>query len=590
MIKNLIKTYNLLSNSSQTLLFFICVLMIFAMILEAMSIGIIIPFLGYFFDSSQNSYFYNFIVYLEDYTSLSALNILLIIILAVFLIKNLFLIFNHYINSKFIQKIKYEMSIKGFKTYLKKDYDFFLKNNTAVLLRNLTTEIGSLVVFLTSAIVLVSEICVFIGIISLLLIVDFKSTLIVTLIAFIFSFLIIYVTKNKMLSKGRERIFIDGQINKFLMQGLSATKDVKLLQVEDALINNASHFLKKSYHVNLFFLFYNGITKYLFELLVVILFVGLVLVLSKLDFDYNYILKTSALLGIASFRILPSISRISTSIQQIKFRENTIDCLFSEFVSLKSGNHKMQKEETKGNPGYVTKSITLNHKLNVENLNYSYNSEKNFIVLKNINFEIKKGEFLGIYGATGSGKSTLVNILIGLLKTNNVFIDGRNIFENIHSWQKNIGYVAQDTYLVDDTIQRNIAFGIDDQFIDNNKISDTLDKSQLRSFVDSLPKKLETKVGEKGIKISGGQKQRIGIARALYHNPQVLIFDESTSSLDIKTEQNVLKAINDLKKIKTIIFVTHRNSIIDVCDKVLYLSNGSIKYFGEPNQQFKNNE
>lgn len=590
MIKNLIKTYNLLSNSSQTLLFFICVLMIFAMILEAMSIGIIIPFLGYFFDSSQNSYFYNFIVYLEDYTSLSALNILLIIILAVFLIKNLFLIFNHYINSKFIQKIKYEMSIKGFKTYLKKDYDFFLKNNTAVLLRNLTTEIGSLVVFLTSAIVLVSEICVFIGIISLLLIVDFKSTLIVTLIAFIFSFLIIYVTKNKMLSKGRERIFIDGQINKFLMQGLSATKDVKLLQVEDALINNASHFLKKSYHVNLFFLFYNGITKYLFELLVVILFVGLVLVLSKLDFDYNYILKTSALLGIASFRILPSISRISTSIQQIKFRENTIDCLFSEFVSLKSGNQKMQKEETKGNPGYVTKSITLNHKLNVENLNYSYNSEKNFIVLKNINFEIKKGEFLGIYGATGSGKSTLVNILIGLLKTNNVFIDGRNIFENIHSWQKNIGYVAQDTYLVDDTIQRNIAFGIDDQFIDNNKISDTLDKSQLRSFVDSLPKKLETKVGEKGIKISGGQKQRIGIARALYHNPQVLIFDESTSSLDIKTEQNVLKAINDLKKTKTIIFVTHRNSIIDVCDKVLYLSNGSIKYFGEPNQQFKNNE
>lgn len=590
MIKNLIKTYNLLSNSSQTLLFFICVLMIFAMILEAMSIGIIIPFLGYFFDSSQNSYFYNFIVYLEDYTSLSALNILLIIILAVFLIKNLFLIFNHYINSKFIQKIKYEMSIKGFKTYLKKDYDFFLKNNTAVLLRNLTTEIGSLVVFLTSAIVLVSEICVFIGIISLLLIVDFKSTLIVTLIAFIFSFLIIYVTKNKMLSKGRERIFIDGQINKFLMQGLSATKDVKLLQVEDALINNASHFLKKSYHVNLFFLFYNGITKYLFELLVVILFVGLVLVLSKLDFDYNYILKTSALLGIASFRILPSISRISTSIQQIKFRENTIDCLFSEFVSLKSGNHKIQKEETKGNPGYVTKSITLNHKLNVENLNYSYNSEKNFIVLKNINFEIKKGEFLGIYGATGSGKSTLVNILIGLLKTNNVFIDGRNIFENIHSWQKNIGYVAQDTYLVDDTIQRNIAFGIDDQFIDNNKISDTLDKSQLRSFVDSLPKKLETKVGEKGIKISGGQKQRIGIARALYHNPQVLIFDESTSSLDIKTEQNVLKAINDLKKTKTIIFVTHRNSIIDVCDKVLYLSNGSIKYFGEPNQQFKNNE
>ena len=203
-------------------------------------------------------------------------------------------------------------------------------------------------------------------------------------------------------------------------------------------------------------------------------------------------------------------------------------------------------------------------------------------MLKNISLTIKKNQFIGIVGKSGSGKTTLINLLIGLLKSKAISCDNVSILENLSLWQKNIGYVAQDTFLIDDSIKRNIAFGQVDSKIDNRKISSSIEKAQLSNFIKTLPNDLETVVGEKGVEISGGQKQRLGIARALYNDPGVLIFDESTSSLDEATERNFLQSINKIKKDKTVIFVTHRKSVLNDCDKIFCLDAGNIIFSGTP--------
>lgn len=574
MLTSFKKAYFLLTDDLKKKIKIILFLLIIAMLLEALSIGIIIPFLSYFFSNTEsNTELSNFILKFGDIFSLDIITLLLILIFAVFLAKNLFLILNHYINSKFIESVKFQITNRRYRNYLKSDYKFFLDNNTSVLLRNITTEIGSLAEFISSSLILFGEISVFIGITTLLLIVDFRSTIIVALIASIFGFLIIYLTKKKLLIMGRDRIYVDGQLNKFFLQGLAAAKDVKLLKVEDSLIENTSNFLNKSVKINLFFRFLNGIIKYLFEILIITLFVFLVISLYKLNFEYNYILKTCALLGIASFRILPSVSRISSSIQQIRFREKTINDLYSEFKN--QNKEKSIKYKKNENSDYLSSF----EKITVSSLNFRYNL-KSDLVLKNLSFEIKKGDFITICGESGSGKTTLLNLLIGLLKSEYIFCDGKNI-SLIKNWQNNIGYVAQDTYLIDDTIRRNIAFGLNDDLIDNNKIKSCLEKSQLLNFTNSLPQNLETIVGEKGISISGGQKQRIGVARALYHDPKILVFDEATSSLDVETETKLIDSIKKFKGDKTILFVTHRKSVINNCDKVLLLQSGEIKYFGK---------
>ena len=214
--------------------------------------------------------------------------------------------------------------------------------------------------------------------------------------------------------------------------------------------------------------------------------------------------------------------------------------------------------------------------ITVDNLDFSYKKKK---ILEGINLDIQIGETIGIVGESGSGKSTLVDLLNGLLKPTKgtIKIDDRNIEEFITSWQLSIGYVGQEIFLFDDTIRANIAFGIEEEKIDHNKINQVLKASQLSKFISELENGVETRVGDRGIQLSGGQRQRIGIARALYHNPSVLIFDEATASLDDQTEKQVMKSIYNLKQNKTMIIIAHRISTLNQCDKIYEIQHGQIK-------------
>jgi len=266
----------------------------------------------------------------------------------------------------------------------------------------------------------------------------------------------------------------------------------------------------------------------------------------------------------AAFRMIPSINRILAALQNLKYYSSSIDVISKELFD----SPIIEKNKPS--------SFEFNNKITVDNLDFSYKKKK---ILEGINLDIEIGETIGIVGESGSGKSTLVDLLNGLLKPTKgtIKVDNRNIEEFITSWQLSIGYVGQEIFLIDDTIKANIAFGIEEEKIDHNKINQVLKASQLSKFISELENGVETMVGDRGIQLSGGQRQRIGIARALYHNPSVLIFDEATASLDDQTEKQVMKSIYNLKQNKTMIIIAHRISTLNQCDKIYEIQHGQIK-------------
>ncbi|MEK7200380.1 MAG: ATP-binding cassette domain-containing protein [Bacteroidota bacterium] len=266
------------------------------------------------------------------------------------------------------------------------------------------------------------------------------------------------------------------------------------------------------------------------------------------------------------------MARIFASATAIRYNSYSVEMIYNDLVSSdKDVNNGVQlefKSET---------SIDFNDKVELRNVSYQYPDAEN-LALKNIALSVPKQYFVGLVGPSGAGKTTMVDIILGLLTPTHgeVLVDGKNIKENLSGWQRKIGYIPQNIYLSDDTIRRNIAFGLYDEKIDDNRVWSVLENAQLNTFIKGLPNKLDTMVGERGIRLSGGQRQRIGIARALYHNPEVLIMDEGTASLDNETEWGIMQALNSLSGKKTIIIIAHRLSTVKNCDLLYFIKDGTV--------------
>jgi|TARA_B110000438_G_scaffold258238_1_gene266814 ABC-type multidrug transport system fused ATPase/permease subunit len=574
------KAWIFLTEKQKKYAFFIFVLIVFAMIFEILSLGMLIPLLSIFLkgelDTSIFSYFFVFV-------KLEGENLIyfgLLITFIVFAVKNLFLIYNFWHQNKFLQKANYEFTNKLFKHYLKKDYIFFIQNNSAHLYRNLTSIVASYVSYVSKCILLLGEIIIFTSIIIVLMYVDLFGTSIVLFLSIIVVSLIYIFTKKPITLLGEERNVIGGTLNKHLLQGMASAKDIKILDREEDLIYQVDRNLLKITRINFIIEFIRGVPRFAFELLLVLSFVFLVLLMLHLEREMLDIILYLAIFAVASFRIIPAVSKILSSIQQLRFLEPSIKLLLKEFDSEDNSNLQKSNQEQDMHP-----LLKFEKEIHLNGLSFSYPTRKEFSLSK-ISMNIKKGEFVGIIGKTGSGKSTLVNLLIGLLKPieGEVKVDETNIKTNLTEWHKKIGYVPQTVYLTDDTIRKNIAFGLLEDNIDEDLIKQAIEKACLNEFLDSLPEGLETIVGEKGIKLSGGQQQRIGIARALYRNPEVLILDEATSSLDLETEKMIMESIQFLKRQKTLIIITHRTSTTKNCDKIYCVDGGKIVKQGNPQE------
>jgi ABC-type multidrug transport system fused ATPase/permease subunit len=567
----------LLSAQKKKELIYILLLLLIGMFLEILGIGIIIPVLTIIvnpesFNNSnfiKNSYF-GFHLLTQKELIFYAMSVIVV----AYTIKSIFFWFFNKYQSRFIFGLSEDVSNRLFNGYLHLPYSFHSKYNSSHLLSNIQNEVIQYNYSIQALMVLATESLLSIAVTILLFILEPKGTFIIFFILTLVSLLIYRSTKLKLSKLGTDRQFYERECNQNLLQGLNGIKDVKVLGKEDQFFDYFSLTNKRRTLISAEQYAIQNSPKIFLEFFSIF---SLVLLVLSFIFFSNPIFNLIPILGVfatASFRLLPSMNRIVGSGQLLRFSKSAIEKLYNEFSIIE--NYKSTKPLNVG-------TIKFAKILEIKNLCYTY-PDTDTEVLHDISFKIPIGKSIGIIGESGSGKSTLINIILGLLEPNKgeISVDGKSIVDNIRSWQDQIGYVPQFIYLTDDTIKRNVAFGIPEIEVDNTALNNSLDMSQLSAFISGLPNSVNTKIGERGENLSGGQRQRLGIARSLYHNPQLLIFDEATSSLDLETEKALMESIYLLKGKRTLIIVSHRLETLKDCDWVINIEKGIITKQGLP--------
>ena len=539
-------------------------------ILELIGISTIPLILSAFLDKNQ---LYQIPVLHNFYSSFNLENnenyliYFFILIIFVFFIKNLFFVFLVFVETKIYKNISLTVKKKIFEYYFYLPFESHLKQNSSDVVRKITLDTGNTITYFISFLTFISQLILFSIIISFLFLNNFLVTF-VALGFFLIIFSLIYLYSNDRLVKiGKEKQIITGEILKLINESINSIKEV-ILYNKNSFLN--SIFSKKQNQVQQTILkitLLKRIPKSIYEFLSIVLISAMMLFLTR----YNSLedsLVFVTLFVVSLLRLLPAINLCTLNISNMKATEYSFNLIYEKLNLINKNNlHETQ--------GSKSSEIFFNSKIEFKNTSFSYDKKE---VFKNLNFIIPKNSIIGIYGESGSGKSTLVNLLCGLLnlREGKILIDEKNINDVKNSWQSKIGYIPQDIYILDDSIRNNIIFNNEDNTNINKDLKNVIDISQLNKLIDSLSDGLDTKVGDRGINISGGQRQRIAIARALYHKPDVLVFDEATNSLDEITENNLMDSIYAIKG-KTIIIISHNIKTLNRCEKIFKIESKSIK-------------
>ena len=553
---------------------------IFAMIIsaafEVVGIGLVIPLIDIISDSDNRV-----TEYLGSaFPSLSSQNIVLLgvtLFAMVYVVKGVYLSGLAWLNGRFSFAVKADVSNTLMEGYLKAPYEFHLQKNSAQLIRNLTTESSQLVGnVLNPLLTIMTECAVIIAVSIFLITIEPTATIVVLAVLVVLSFSFQRVFGSYVAKLGRIRQHADGMVIQRSQEALGGIKDVKVLGKELHFINQFRMYNLTSSSVSAKKYVVNQIPRMYLETIGVLVFSILIVLLIVKGDDFRQVIPTLGVFALAAFRLLPSANRLLSAINSLRFADAVIVSLNDQLKAIAltvssapSVNNNMARS-------------AFERSIDIDNLCYQYPGAHE-LALSDIKLTIVKGESMGVIGKSGAGKSTLSDIILGLLKPNAgaIYVDGVDIYEDIKSWQSLIGYVQQDIYLLDDSIRSNIAFGELADEIDANRINDAIAEAQLDEFVASLPKGIDTHLGERGVRLSGGQKQRIGIARALYRNTPILVFDEATSALDNETEADIVSAIKKFKGVRTTIVIAHRLSTIEHCDRLIELKKGRISKIEE---------
>lgn len=504
--------------------------------------------------------------------------IIAISLFIIFLIKNIYLIFLSYFQNKLKLILRKSLKNKLFSHYIHSPYSFFLQRNPATLARNVVLDCNNSIEIIFKIITIFKEVVLLIFVFVLLLIVNSASAISVILILCISSFVFIMLTKNIMGKAGIKIHESAGSTLVYLQETFASIKEIKIL-------NKHLYSQKRFYNVmseeernRALSGFIQSLPRFFLETLSIIGIMLLCFFLLKSLNSFEKILPILTLYVVSVARMIPSYNIITQSISGINNLKFSLNFINREISKIKTSNYLYDKNKI------IEEFPNLKNKITFNNIYFSYERGKN--IINNINLEIKKNSKVGIVGPSGSGKSTLLDLITCMHypTQGKILMDDLDINLNKEGWRKKLGYVGQNIYLLDDTIINNIAYGVSEDQIDKKKIDDCLKKSQLYNFVNSLEKKEKTLIGNNGIRISGGQKQRIGIARALYTNPEIIIFDEATSSLDEQNEMKIMEDIDKLSKNKTVIVITHRLNSVKNCDNIFVLINGSIIDEGKFNE------
>ena len=544
--------------------FVLLALMLVGMVLEILGVGLIIPVLAIIMDPGAVSRYPLLSDVMAQFGNYSPDNMIVVVLgmlVTVYILKVAFLAYLAWSQARFVFAIETGFSRRLFAGYLRQPYTFHMQRNSAFLIRNVTNGAGQFAGATMSANMLASESFVLVGIAGLLLYVEPMGALLVGGALALATYSFHHFTKGRILRWGEARQHHEGQRIQRLQQGLGGVREVKMLGRETEFVDQYEVHNTSNARMGMRQSLVTALPRLWLELLAVIGLVGLVLSMLYQDKPVEVVVPTLGLFAAAAFRLMPSVNRLLASTQSLRYNLPVINTLYGEKYILDDADRPF---------GDVNQSSRFECGLELQHVCYIY-PDAPTEVLSDVNLSIPCGSSAGFIGSSGAGKSTLINIILGLLTPTDgkVLADDIDIQNSLRAWQSKIGYVPQSVFLVDDTLRRNVAFGLPDDQIDDLAVQRAINAAQLTSFVSSLPDGLDTVVGERGVRLSGGQCQRIGIARALYLDPPVLVLDEASSSLDVATEEAVMVAVNALRNSKTVLIIAHRLSTVSQCD-VLY--------------------
>ena len=562
MISSIKKISELISKNQRRGLILLTFLLFIGMIFEIIGLGIIIPLLEAIVEpqkvrSSLNNFLASDLI--EKITDRELIYYLLIFVTAIYFIKSSFLILLSSFQNKLIVNLRIYLSTNLFSKYLNQDYESFISKHSSFYTKNIQVEISNIINLCSALITIIIEFFLILSVIITLIFIEPLGALLISSFFLLFAFIYSISTKSILKSWSMKMQEIQANIQKKIIDGFGGFKEFKVLNKNKYVVELFSNTLYDKAKIESKYLTLQQTPRHLLELVSILGLIGFIFFLLLNDVNIADIITIIGVFVAATFRMIPSLNRLVGAIQHLKHDKISLDLIYNEFNRV----NKFENQQIES-----LKRIKFTDEIQIISMNLSYGQKK---IFKDFNLSIKKGSKIGVMGPSGSGKSSFVNVLLGFISPNSgsILVDNYNIEKRMNSWRNSIGYVPQDIFLTDDTIENNIALGVSNQEIDRQRVLECIKLVELDSYIESSSHGIKTLIGERGVKMSGGQKQRIGIARALYNNPNILIFDEATSALDDKTEELVMNTIYNLDKNITSILISHRESTLNRCDKII---------------------
>ena len=552
--------WSLLKKSERQRALILCICLIIGTALEVFSVAALVPLIQVLTQSNLRSKYPIIGQVFPNSSDQFIVALTFVCLTCIFLLKEIYLGFSLWIQQGFIAHLEARFQTDLFDRYVRQSYEFHMINNSSLLMRNILNSTNFSNNILDPMIMLMTDGSVAVAVCVMLVAIEPIAMFITVCSVGVIAVIIHTFSKRSIEKWGVDRHLQEGIKLQQMNETFGGIKEIVMTGREEYFRGRFSSNVRQLAHLNRKFVTLLGVPRLYLELLTVAGLATLVLSMIALGRELESFLPLLALFAGGAFRLMPAINRITFAFQSLMMGRPIVEVLQANVLS------NIDLESITQN--IVT--IQFQRSIRFEDVSYSYpNAEKS--VFEGLSFEIQKGSQVGLVGTTGAGKSTLVDILLGLLRPTRgrVTVDGVDISSNFRSWQNLVGYVPQTIYLLDSSIRENIAFGIAEEEIDDEKVFRALDLAQLREFVDELPNGMNEFVGERGVRLSGGQRQRIGVARALYLDPPVLVLDEATSALDVETENELMKSVEYLRTNRTVLIVTHRLSALEGCDQLI---------------------